>query len=264
MLERRLVGWWLGVALVAAAPLAHAQSTASFPSDPPAAPPPRPAPAPPPPRPAPTYAAPKPAPAPAAKPAPVPANPAPAPAPDPKPVPAPAPQRDLPAYEPPPGTASKDPRPPVLPYYEGMPVPPGYQVVHRPATGLMAGGLIGMGASYGAALIVGATQGFDNATGWLAMPLAGPWLAIAEREYEQCRTATVQQARRCVSKAVGEVQFITFVAVDGVFQLASSMIILAAAVSGKDELIRQDLVHVDVKPSPTGGVDWAVTVRGNF
>ena len=143
-------------------------------------------------------------------------------------------------------------------------MPPGYQVVYRPATGLLVGGLIGMGASYGAALIVGATQGFGNATGWLALPLAGPWLAIAERQYEQCRTATVQQARRCVSKAVGEVQFITFVAVDGVFQLASSMLILAGAISGKDELIRQDLVHVDVRPSPTGSVDWAVSVQGNF
>jgi len=118
--------------------------------------------------------------------------------------------------------------------------------------------------SYGAGLIVGATQGFDNATGWLALPIAGPWLAIAEREYEQCRTATVQQARRCVSKAVGEVQFITFVAVDGVFQIASSMILLAGAISGKDELIRQDLVHVDVRPSPTGSLDWAVSVHGHF
>lgn len=263
MLERRLVGWWLGVALVVAAPRAHAQSTASFPSDTPAAPPPRAPPAPPPPaRPTPLPAAkPVPAPAPAAKPGPAQPSPA-APAPAARPLPPPAPSPA--AYAPPAGTASKDPRPPVLPYYEGMPVPPGYQVVYRPATGLLAGGFIGMGASYGAALIVGATQGFGNATGWLALPIAGPWLAIAERQYEQCRTATVQQARRCVSKAVGEVQFITFVAVDGVFQLASSMLILAGALSGKDELIRQDLVHVDVRPSPTGSVDWAVRVQGNF
>jgi hypothetical protein len=248
------VGWWLGVALVAVAPRAHAQSTASFPSDAPATPPPAPRPAPPPPRPA-TVPVPARPPPPAAQPAP------------PKPAPAPSSAKAAPAlvpYEPPPGTASNDPRPPVLPYYEGMPVPPGYQIVHRPATGLLAGGFVGMGVSYGAALIVAATQGFDNATGWLALPIAGPWLAIAERSYEQCRTSTIQQARRCVSEAVGEVQFITFVAVDGVFQIASGLLILAGALSSKDELIRGDLVHVDVRPSPTGSLDWAVSVQGRF
>jgi hypothetical protein len=145
-----------------------------------------------------------------------------------------------------------------------MPVPPGYQVVTRPATGLIAGGLIGLGVSYGGALIVGATQGFENATGFLALPIIGPWLAIAERKYEECRTATVQQARRCVSKAVGEVQYITFTAVDGVFQLASGLIVVAGMLSSKDELLRQDLVHVDVRPSRSGGVDWSLTVHGNF
>jgi hypothetical protein len=145
-----------------------------------------------------------------------------------------------------------------------MPVPPGYEVVRHPASGLLIGGLVGMGASYGTALIVGATQGFDNASGWLAMPIAGPFLAIATRDYEECKTSTVAQARRCVGKAVGEVQYITFAAVDGVFQIASALVILAGAVSSRDELIRQDLVHVKVAPGPTGGLDWAVTVQGNL
>ena len=169
-----------------------------------------------------------------------------------------------PTYVPPPGTVSTDPRPPVLPYYEGMPVPPGYEVVRRPASGLITGGVIGLSISYGTALIVGATQGFDNAAGWLAVPIAGPWIAIADRNYEQCKTNTVAQARRCVTEAVGQVQYITFTAVDGVFQVASALIILAGAVSSRDELIRQDLVHVKVAPGPTGGLDWAISVQGNL
>jgi len=251
MRARRLVGWWQVATVVAVAPHAFAQSTASFPPDTPAAPPPaaRPAPA----------ATPAPAPV-AAPPPPVRAAPAPA---APAPVVAPLPPAS-PAYVPPAGPASLDTRPPVLPYYQGMPVPPGYEVVRHPASGLIIGGLVGMGASYGTALIVGATQSFDNASGWLAMPIAGPFLAIATRDYEQCKTSTVQQARRCVSKAVGEVQYITFAAVDGVFQIASALVILAGAVSSRDELIRQDLVHVNVAPGPTGGVDWAVTVQGNL
>lgn len=260
MLVHRLVGWWQVAAVVAVAPSALAQSTASFPPDTPAAAPPARAPAPPPP-------APRPAPPPpAAYPAPVaPGTPAP-PASQPAPVaPAPAPS-PAPAWSPTyaPAPASTDTRPPVLPYYQGMPVPPGYDVVPHPASGLITAGIIGMSVSYGTAVIVAAAQGFDNAAGWMAAPVVGPFISIAARDYEQCKTATVAQARRCVTEAVGQVQYITFAAVDGVFQIASVLVIVAGAVSSRDELIRQDLVHVKVAPGQTGGVDWAVTVRGNL
>lgn len=153
----------------------------------------------------------------------------------------------------------------MLPYYDGMPVPPGYEVVNHPATGIITGGLVGFGVSYSAGIVVGATQGFKNATGWLAAPIAGPWLAIAERQYEQCKTSTVEQARRCVQKAVGEVQFITFVAVDGVFQLATGFLTLAGLLSSRDELIREDLLpKVSVIPPGPGRREWALSVQGRF
>ena len=153
----------------------------------------------------------------------------------------------------------------MLPYYEGLPVPPGYQVTSRPATGLLTGGLLGLGASYGGGLIVGATQGFKNASGWLALPIAGPWLAIAERDYQQCKTTTVQLARQCVRKAVGEVQFITFVAVDGVFQMATGFLTLAALLSTKQELTREDLApKVSVVATGPGPSDWGLRVQGRF
>jgi len=153
----------------------------------------------------------------------------------------------------------------VLPYYDGLPVPPGYQVTSRPATGVITGGLVGLGVSYGAGLIVGATQGFKNSTGWLAAPVAGPWLAIAERNYDQCKTSTVQQARACVKSAVGEVQFITFVAVDGVFQLATGFLTLAGLLSTKQELTREDLLpKVSLVTTGPKRSDWALSVHGRF
>jgi len=153
----------------------------------------------------------------------------------------------------------------VLPYYEGMPVPPGYEVTSRPATGIITGGLVGLGASYAGAIIVGASQGFKNATGWLAVPLAGPWVAIAERDYEQCKTTTVQLARRCVKQAVAQVQFITFVAVDGVFQLASGFLTLAGLLSTKQELTRADLLpEVSVSLPLPGREQWGLDLHGRF
>jgi hypothetical protein len=158
-----------------------------------------------------------------------------------------------------------DPRPPVLPYYEGMPVPPGYQVRTRPASGIITGGLVGFGAAYATGIVVGATQSFNNATGWLALPVAGPWLAIAERDYEQCKTSTVDQARKCVKRAVGEVQFITFVAVDGVFQLATGFLTLAGFLSSRQELWREDVVpKVSFMPPLPGRREWALAVQSEF
>jgi hypothetical protein len=248
MRVHRLVGWWQVAAVVAVAPSAWAQSTASFPSDAPAGAPP-----------ARTSAPPLPpaSPAPVGPRAPLPATQPVAPSPTPTQAPTWSPTGAA-------GAVSTDTRPPVLPYYQDMPVPPGYEVVSHPASGLITAGVIGMSISYGTAVIVAATQGFDNATGWLVVPVVGPFVTVAARDYEQCKTATVAQARQCVSGAVGEVQYITFAAVDGIFQMASALVILAGAVSSKDELIRQDLVHVKVAPGKTGGVDWSLTVQGNL
>lgn len=164
-----------------------------------------------------------------------------------------------------PGAAAADVRPPVLPYYEGMPVPPGYKVVTRQATGVITGGAVGLAASYATAVIFGAAQGFDNASGWLAAPVIGPWLAITERNYGTCKTANVQEARACVNQAVHEVQYITFVAVDGVFQMATGFLLLAGFLSSKDELIRQDLVpKVSFIVPAAGHREWSLSVQGRF
>jgi hypothetical protein len=154
----------------------------------------------------------------------------------------------------------------VLPYYKEYPVPPGYEVVKRPASGLIKGGLVGWSIAYAGAIGFAAVEGFENGTAWLAVPLIGPWGAIGARNYEQCKTSTVAEAKRCVRNAVKEVQIITFVAVDGIGQLAGALVMLAGGLSSKEELIRSDLVEkveVSVLP-PANGDPWALSVRGVF
>ncbi len=258
MHEHRLVGWWLGIALFIACVPARAQSTAAFPPD--SSPPPSP----------PAHKqqkavqkSPRPA---TSAPHAAPATPPPHAAAEAPPPSAPPPVANPVSALPAPATPSaSDPRPPVLPYYDGMPVPPGYKVVTRPASGVITGGAAGLGASYGIALIFGAAHGFDNGGGWLAAPLVGPWLAIAERQYASCSATVVSQARRCVDRAVKEVQYITFVTVDGIFQLASGFLLLAGFLSSKEELIRADLLpKVSFVPPTPGRRDWALSVQGRF
>lgn len=155
--------------------------------------------------------------------------------------------------------------PPILPYRKGMPVPDGYEVVHRANSGLITGGVVGLGLSYGVALIVGASEGFENGTAWLAAPLIGPWGAIGARKYE-CKSATqtVAEAKKCVRAAVGEVQLITVIAVDGLAQLATVVIMFAGALSSHHELVRQDLVNVAVIPPADKREPWQLGLSGKF
>lgn len=141
-----------------------------------------------------------------------------------------------------------------------MPVPDGYRVVDRPATALTTAGLIGLGVSYAAGVIIGASQGFENGTAFLAIPVFGPYAAVGTREYE-CSVSTVAAAKRCT---VGEVQIVTLIAVDGLAQTAGALIAIAGLVSGRQELVRSDLVAVGFSPPVAGRKDWQLTLGGVF
>ena len=112
---------------------------------------------------------------------------------------------------------------------------------------------------------MGASEGFENGTAWLAAPLIGPWGAIGSRKYE-CKSATqtVAEAKNCVRAAVGEVQLITVIAVDGLAQLATVVVMIAGALSSHDELVREDLVNVAVIPPGDKREPWQFGLSGKF
>lgn len=67
-------------------------------------------------------------------------------------------------------------------YIEGTPLPEGYHIEHRANRGLVGGGV----ALFAVPYLVGAfgaisLQG-EGSSGWLGIPLVGPWLALGQRE----------------------------------------------------------------------------------
>jgi hypothetical protein len=65
---------------------------------------------------------------------------------------------------------------------------------------------------------------------------------------------------------VGEVQLITFTAVDGIAQIATGFVALAGLMSTRKTLLRTDLLPAKVSlipPSP-GHDGWELTARGQF
>jgi hypothetical protein len=144
-----------------------------------------------------------------------------------------------------------------------MPVPEGYVVQTRANSGLIAGGLVGFGITYITGLVVAGGEDFGNGTSWALVPVIGPWGAIGARKYT-CRANDIPAAKKCVQAAVGEVRTVTFLAVDGIGQMASAVVLLAGLLSSTDELVRQDLVKVSVSVPEARGEPWALTFRGTF
>lgn len=144
-----------------------------------------------------------------------------------------------------------------------MPVPEGYVVQTRAASGLIAGGIVGLGITYVAGVVVASGEDFANGTTWALVPVIGPWGAIGARKYN-CKANDVPAAKKCVKAAVGEVRTVTFLAVDGIGQMASAVVLLAGLLSSSEELVRQDLVKVSVSVPEARGEPWGLTFRGTF
>jgi hypothetical protein len=209
--------------------------------------------------------------------APVPYTPAPAPA-----VPAPAPAEHAPEYIPPsvalpaPYQSAPAPsfayQPPLLPYKKGLPVPEGYRVVQRSATGLTVGGGVTFAAAYVAALGLAATQSFENGTAYTAIPVIGPWAAIGGRTFS-CKTSiptttttTAKQVQTALNKCVGaafdEVVTVVFLTADGLVQATGAVLFFIGLASGYEELVRNDLPKTAVEFYPEGG--GGLSVSGRF
>jgi len=182
-----------------------------------------------------------------------------------------APAPALPATSDPSDLASNNPRallapafyPALLPYRAGLPVPPGYHVEHRSANGLIGGGLVTLVVSYATALVVGASDKFENGTGWLALPVIGPWAAIGARSYG-CDNDPLH-ANACVNGAFNEVQTIAILSADAVVQATGAVLFIAGLASGRDELVRNDSpVALRFSPRALGASAFGFGVDGRF
>lgn len=212
------------------------------------------------------------------------ASPPPAPTPPPPPRPAPsetptsertsspaaAPTQPVaPVVTPPGGALQPTPAvtagfyPALLPYRAGLPVPPGYRVEHRAATGMIFGGLATFGIAYSTALVLGASANFGDGTGWVAVPVIGPWAAIGARSYHCSNDPSL--ANQCVSGAFSEVQTIAILSADGVIQAAGAVLFVVGLASGEDELVRKEPpVSFRVLPRTVGVDGFGVGVDGRF
>jgi hypothetical protein len=146
--------------------------------------------------------------------------------------------------------------PAVLPHREGQPVPPGYRLEERHNRGLANGGFVTFGISYATGLGYAVANGFEDGTGWLALPLAGPWIAIGSQEIK-CNKRSLEND--CVEQALGGAERITFMTVDGLLQAVGLTLIFVGYGIRTSELVRSDVASLRLELKPRG-----VAVTGSF
>jgi hypothetical protein len=113
----------------------------------------------------------------------------------------------------------------------------------------MLGGGLTFGAAYGAGLAYALTKSFDNATGWLAVPILGPWAAIKGRSF-RCKSdnnVSQKDVDDCIDGALDEVSAITFMAVTGLVQAVGATLFFVGVGDVSKEWVRADLAQVEVK-----------------
>jgi hypothetical protein len=122
-----------------------------------------------------------------------------------------------------------------LPYKEGDPIPPGYEISSRPRRGLIIGGAVTLGTTW---LLSVLTASFVDSFGrtnplWpLYIPVVGPFIAIGTAESEGAGTA--------------------YLVIDGIAQAGGLAMIIAGFAAAETRLERKDDFSFHVTPLPMG------------
>ena len=151
--------------------------------------------------------------------------------------------------------------PPVLPYREGQPVPPGYHLEERPRRAALITGYVVTAVPYFTGLLIAGSGGFPNRSILLAVPWAGPWLTLGLRE-ERCESETYDdestEAEDCVEDALAYVVLVF----DGLIQAAGGALVLVGYLAPQTKLVRDTPpVSITVKPM---GAGYGISASGAF
>jgi hypothetical protein len=136
-------------------------------------------------------------------------------------------------------------RPAVLPYLEGAPVPRGYMVEEYHPRGLIIGGAVTLGVLYSLSLAVAASNNFNTANGWLAVPVVGPFAWLATRKTPPCNNSMYSYS--CSDDSGNRAA----VVLDGMGQVAGAALLIAGLAITRKHLLLVDPNETVVAPYAT-------------
>jgi hypothetical protein len=130
-------------------------------------------------------------------------------------------------------------------------------------TPLIIGGVV-FGIPYATGLGIGAAQGFENSSGWLAAPVLGPWLALSGRRDPCDGAKDKQQFDSDVGKCVAEPMIRGMLVLDGVLQASGAVLMIIGASSSESHVVKKTPPPVAAAPTPMGRSGYGVAVAGIF
>lgn len=159
-------------------------------------------------------------------------------------------------------------RPLAFPVFGDYPPPPGYVEDSRANSGLVWGGGITLATSYALGIGFGASRGFDQGLGWVALPLFGPFIAAGQRDLSCTITVSTASAEECQRKTVDEAKTLAVLAGVGVAELVGGALLTFGLLDRTRLWVRSDLKEVAIAPYvlPGGrsGSGGGLELRGAF
>jgi len=169
------------------------------------------------------------------------------------------------AYPPPPGYVypayGYQRRPPDTVPYRGGPVPPGYHLEERPRKGLIISGALLAGIPWAIGLAGVASADFPNHSGWLALPVLGPWLTLATRSESHC--AYTSGGDVCWDNDLNGLAR-TALVFDGLMQTAGGVLFIVGISSKNNVLARDFSGQLHFTPAPIGHQGYGGFLTGEF
>ena len=151
-----------------------------------------------------------------------------------------------------------------LEWHPGAPPPPGYHVEEKPRRGLVIAGAIVGGIPYFFSVVAAASANSQNATGYLYLPVAGPWITLGRRS-SGCdlgaQNMTTDQSLQCTADIFAVMGLIA----DGILQGTGAALLLSGELATKEALVRdvRDDEAVRVAPMHVGS-GFGAGVYGRF
>jgi hypothetical protein len=147
-----------------------------------------------------------------------------------------------------------------LPYEEGLPIPPGYDLVSRPRHGLVVAGSILVGVLWTLGIMAATKENFGDQLGFLLVPGIGPWLTLAagggKPSYTEKCIADVCEGQRRVDLRPALV-------VDGIGQTVGAALLVSGLVFPIRHLV-QSGVTMSMAPMPIREGGYGLRLVGNF
>ncbi len=143
--------------------------------------------------------------------------------------------------------------------------PPGYAYEeHTSSTPIVVGSLL-LAIPYATGLGIAAAEDFGNASGWLALPVLGPWLALMSRE-NPCETADdAQEFNSDVGHCVAEPFVRGLLVLDGVLQATGAVVVIVGASSSEKRLVpARGHARMSLMPRAIGRSGYGLGVVGSF